>query len=169
MTIKQAGDSVAWYREPYVWMLIAIPATAVVMGVVLLRLAIVSYDGLVADDYYQRGKEINRVLARDQAAAGLALAADVVMEPDRNGLFLRLYARQGFAFPPRISLRLLHATRAGLDQELTVERLPDGRYFSLLKDLAPGRWHLQLETPVWRITGAVRSPGQPTTRLQPSR
>jgi hypothetical protein len=165
---KETAAPVAWYREPYVWMLIAIPATAVVMGAIILRFAIISYDGLVADDYYKRGKEINRVLERDQVAQRLGLAADVAIEPDGDRLFLKLSAQKGFTYPPRISLRFLHATRAGLDQELMVERLPDGRYFALLKRLVPGRWYVQLETPAWRVSGAVKLPEQHTTSLKPS-
>ena len=40
-----------WHKEPYVWMLLAIPGSAVAMGVVLLNLATSTYDGLVSDDY----------------------------------------------------------------------------------------------------------------------
>ena len=32
------------------------------MGVVMITLAIQSYSGLVVDDYYKKGKQINRVL-----------------------------------------------------------------------------------------------------------
>ena len=44
-----------WYQEGYVWLVIAIPGLAVVMGVVLITLASTSFDGLVADDYYKKG------------------------------------------------------------------------------------------------------------------
>ena len=64
-----------WKREPLVWMLIAIPLSAVIMGVVMITLAIQSYSGLVVDDYYKKGKQINRVLARDKFAYELGLAA----------------------------------------------------------------------------------------------
>ncbi len=56
------GERSVWYREPYVWLLIAIPACAVVAGFVTLALAIATDDGLVVDDYYWQGKQINRVL-----------------------------------------------------------------------------------------------------------
>ena len=46
-----------WQREPMVWMLIAIPASSVLVGMVMLWLAIASYDGLVVDDYHQQGKK----------------------------------------------------------------------------------------------------------------
>ena len=41
-------------------MVLAIPASAVVAGAVILVLANTTWDGLVADDYYQQGMQINR-------------------------------------------------------------------------------------------------------------
>ena len=64
-----------WYQEPLVWMLIAIPGSAVVMGAVMLTLATSTYDGLVADDYYKRGLQINRSIAREKHAASHGIAA----------------------------------------------------------------------------------------------
>ena len=58
-------------------MVLAIPAAAVVVGVVMLVLANVTWDGLVVDDYYRRGLEINRSLARDAEASRLGLRASV--------------------------------------------------------------------------------------------
>ena len=58
-----------WYREPFVWLVILFPASAVIGGMITISLAISSDDGLVVDDYYKRGLEINRTLERDKAAA----------------------------------------------------------------------------------------------------
>jgi hypothetical protein len=69
-----------WYRQPLVWLLVLIPSSAVVMGVFLISLAVLSNDGLVVDDYYRHGLEINRQLARDEAAAAYALAATLQLD-----------------------------------------------------------------------------------------
>ncbi len=81
MTISQSIPD-NWKREPLVWMLIAIPFSAVIMGVVMITLAIQSWSGLVVDDYYKKGKQINRVLARDKFAYELGLAAGFKIEND---------------------------------------------------------------------------------------
>ena len=73
-----------WYREPLVWMVLAIPATAVLGGVVMLVLANATWDGLVADDYYRRGMQINRSLARDAEAARLGLRAPAPLDRQRG-------------------------------------------------------------------------------------
>ena len=48
-----------WYREPIMWLVIAFPLTAVIVGFVSLALAIRSDDGMVEDDYYKQGMTIH--------------------------------------------------------------------------------------------------------------
>ena len=44
------ADSKPWYRQPWVWFLIALPMTAVVGGLVTMYIAATTSDGLVVDD-----------------------------------------------------------------------------------------------------------------------
>src|SRR5690606_9166506 len=106
---------VPWYRVGMVWLLLAFPLASVVGGCVMLALALGSDDGLVADDDYRRGMEINRELARDRAAAARGAQALVRLGPERHEAVLRLRLAQGQR-PPRLELRFLHATRAGFDR-----------------------------------------------------
>lgn len=148
-----------WYREPFVWLLISLPLAAVVGGFVTLALAIHSDDGLVVDDYYRKGREINRVLARDDAALRLELASDLEFDPERQLVRARLSGAPSLEAPARLHLRLLHATRGGFDRELDLERTADGSYHALLPSLPPGRWHVQLEAADWRLVGSLVFPG----------
>jgi hypothetical protein len=70
-------DTRPWYAEPWVWLIIAIPLTAVIVGMITIYLAVSTSDGLVVDDYYKRGKAINVDLARDRAAARYELRAQI--------------------------------------------------------------------------------------------
>ena len=79
-----------WYVQPWVWLLIAVPATAVIVGMVLLYFAITTNDGLVVDDYYTRGKAINLDLARDRAAQAHRLEARFDIDMARNRVTLML-------------------------------------------------------------------------------
>lgn len=148
-----------WHREPFVWLLIALPLAAVVGGFVTLALAIQSDDGLVVDDYYRKGREINRVLARDDAALRYGLASDLEFDAERRLVRARLSGDPSLARPARLHLRLFHATRGGFDRELDLDRTPDGSYHALLPPLAPGRWHVQLEAADWRLVGSAVFPG----------
>ena len=148
-----------WYRTPYVWMLIGIPSSAVVMGGFLLYFAITSYDGLVKDDYYKHGKQINLVIERDQAAAELGLYGKLRLEQTDGTVHLTLKSHKQTTLPDRLELAMLHATRAGFDREMTLQRTPNGDYFAILPALEPGRWHAQVGTPGWRLTGSLKLPG----------
>lgn len=157
-----------WYREPYVWMLISLPSAAVIAGMVTLWLAIVSDDGLVADDYYKRGKEINRVLTRDVTAAKMGLAAVTDFDYDLGKVTILFKKNSAKIRSDILRLRLLHATRAGFDQDLTLQRLPDGRYYALFNPMAPGRWHVQLESKDWRLIGELILPDSRRVSLLPN-
>jgi hypothetical protein len=148
-----------WHRHPLVWMLIAIPAVAVVAGFVTLWLAITSDDGLVEDDYYKRGKEINRVLERDRAAARYGLEATIVVDPASGAMTVQLLAPRLPQPPAQLEVAFLHATRSGFDQRLVLPRDSDGRYRGRVSPLAPGHWHLQLAAGDWRLIGVTEVPG----------
>lgn len=147
-----------WYRVPFVWMLIALPLTAVVGSFVSLALAIHSDDGLVEDDYYKRGMEINRQLDRDKAAAAHGLESTLDFDDAHHELQVRLNARQAMAWPDNITLKLMHATRAGLDKTVLLPRQADGSYRMPLPDFAPGHWNVQIAAQDWRLTGSLFVP-----------
>jgi len=156
--MSDSADKHAWYRQPIVWMLIAFPLAAVIGGITTLVLAIQSDDGLVADDYYRRGKEIHRVLARDEAARQHGLTANVKLADDLATIQAVLTGNAAFKQPAQVQLSLLNATRAGLDRVVVVQRAPQGRYFSPLPALPPGHWYVQLEADDWRLLGELRLP-----------
>jgi len=150
-----------WYREALVWLIITPPAAAVFAGIFTIYLAVTTHDGLVVDDYYQQGKAINQTLKRDEVARAQGLQGQVRLTPDAP-LELRL---RGNDMPPRLTLKLLHATRAAQDVELVLTRAQDGVYRAQLPALAPGRWHLQLEGGDWRLTGSTTLPQQTAVTL----
>jgi uncharacterized protein len=159
------GKPVRWYRVPFVWFLIAIPATSVVVGFTMLGFAISSFDGLVVDDYYKRGKAINEVLDRERQAAEYGLNAVVELD-DRAGLLhVAIGATNALDWPDSLQMRFHHATRAGHDRDLVLRRTPGGGYAAALPDLAPGRWYVDIETPTWRLPGIYFQPGDPTFRM----
>lgn len=160
-------ESRNWKQEPLVWLLIAIPASAVVMGVFMLVMAIQSYSGLVVDDYYKKGKQINRVLARDRLAWELGLAADLTLGDD-GSVELRFAPDVGYVPGERIELVLVHATRPGLDRSLVLDRVEGHLLVANLTLPGPGRWNLFLQTPDWRLAGSLRYPQQNRASLLPN-
>jgi len=148
-----------WYREPWPWILMSGPAAVIVAGAVTTWMAFATEDGLVADDYYKRGLAINAVLRREQAAAQRGIDAQVVRSAGRVRVLLRGVE------PPVLFLSLVHATRAGNDVRLRLERAPDGSYGAALPTLAPGHWRAVVDDPrgEWRVVkeGLRAARGEP--------
>jgi hypothetical protein len=152
-----------WYREPWPWFLISLPATAVIAGVTTVWIAATSADGLVVGDYYKAGLAINQTLARDDAAHALALAA--TLQREDGTLALTLTGRLQ-AYPAQLSLTLAHPTRQGLDQTLTFSHAGGGHYRTSLPVLQSGKWHAQLAdtASTWRLSGVLHTPfSEPVT------
>jgi hypothetical protein len=161
------SESRDWKREPLVWMIIAIPLSAVIMGVVMITLAIQSSSGLVVDDYYKKGKQINRVLARDKFAYELGLAAGFKIEAD-GSIEIRFAPEVQIIPGDKIVLELIHATMPGLDQKLIMQKLETHLLTGEISLPGKGRWNLYLQTADWRLTGSLRYPQQTTADLLPN-
>ena len=67
MKSSKRAPGAPWWRFGHVWLLVAGPATVVVAGVATMVIAMKVQDPVVAQDYYRRGIEINKQLARERA------------------------------------------------------------------------------------------------------
>lgn len=157
-----------WMNQPYVWMIILIPFTAIILGVAMLSLAISTDSGLVVDDYYKKGKEINRVLERDTRALSFGLGATVELDADLGLLRVRLASAEKLTPGDYPKIEFLHSTRSGMDQSIVLIPVNDGLFTAKFDSLAPGRWNVQISTAEWRIVGSLKQPGNNATQLRPS-
>jgi hypothetical protein len=142
-----------WYREPWPWLLIAPPAASIVLGLVMWTLAARTDDGLVVDDYYKQGLAINQILDRDARAAALGVRGVVAFDPGHTRVRLQLAV--GGEPPSRVTLRLVHPTRAGEDQTVLLAASQHGVLEGTLRPPAPGRWRVVIENSSagWRVSG----------------
>ncbi|WP_406622607.1 FixH family protein [Acidovorax sp. SDU_ACID1] len=62
-----------WWKYGHVWLVIAGPVIVVIAGFVTLWLAIRQPDPVLAEDYYQRGLEINKTLQHSEASMAPAI------------------------------------------------------------------------------------------------
>lgn len=148
-----------WYREPWPWILMAAPAAAVIAGGITLALAIGSFDGLVAEDYYKQGLAVNQQLARAQKARDLGVQGEIVIEA-REGGPVRIELQGEVAGNADVTLILSHPTRAGFDQRVNLTGAGSGAYVGRVGALAAGRWHVIVESAAggWRIRGELQVP-----------
>jgi len=161
------AETKRWYAEPWVWLLIALPLSAVIGGMITLYLAVTTSDGLVVDDYYNRGKAINMDLARDVAAAGHGLRARLDLDLVRRRVLLSLESRDDL-HPAQVRFSLLHPTRPGNDQVIMLQPAAGGGYAGALQPMHDGNWYVQLEADDWRLSGAMRTPRDSVVILTPA-
>lgn len=141
-----------WHSYPLVWMMIAIPFSAVIMGVVMIWLAVDTDDGLVADDYYKQGLEINRVISRDKKAAELGLSA--IIDFDNSARIIKIEFDKGSleVFPKSLQLHLQHATRENSDIITVLDHGIANQYIGHVKQsISEGIWYFEIADEDWKL------------------
>ena len=148
-------DILPWYKQAYVWLIILFPSLAVFGGIITIILAVNSEDGLVVDDYYKQGLEINRVLERDQQAQAYQLDADINIDPTLEEIAIKLTAMDGFNFPEQLSVKFLHATRSGFDRDIKLILSEAQTYRGNLAILTAGKWYVHIQQDEWRLIETI--------------
>ncbi|QBC45154.1 FixH family protein [Iodobacter fluviatilis] len=139
-----------WYKHRFVWLLILFPAVAVIGGINLFFQAVKSDDGLVSDDYYKEGQEINSQLDRDIKATKLGLSGQLMLGEDGKSIRIQLNK----AIAGDLVLKLMHPTRAGQDQTIILHKQAPQFYVGKLSSaLTQPRWQVELAdtNKQWRL------------------
>ena len=127
-------------------------------GIITIMLAIKSDDGLVVDDYYKQGLEINRKLERDQRAKELGLRVAIQYGKELSTVRVLLNANPDFQYPPSLQVSFLNASRNNLDRKLEFSRYVDNIYTASNPGLVKGKWHVQVEQEDWRVLEVLQVP-----------
>lgn len=148
-----------WTREPWPWILMGLPASAVVAGSVTLWLALQTNNSLVVDDYYKEGKAINQRIARDELAAHLGLSAGLTLADGRVSVRLTGGLVQ---LPAALGLRFVHLADARHDAVAIVHADGSGGLSGAVAAMAPGHYRIHIEPPEadWRLVSEVVDIGQ---------
>ena len=155
--MNDSGLPKPWYRETYVWLVIAFPLSAVLAGIVTIIIAVKSDDGLVVDDYYKHGKEINLTLKRDRKAELYKLNLDLQLNETNDETRAFLSAAEGFNFPAQLDISYLYASRSGFDQTFSATK-SNVAYSGKHRRLQKGKWHVLVEADDWRLLRVVHIP-----------
>lgn len=145
------------YRSPYFWLLLGPVMLSVVLGTTFLVASIISWDGVVVDNYYEDGKSIQMRQEEDIAASNMNLQALMLQQSDQ--LMLQLTGSLA-NYPQSLTLKVIHPTKSTFDQSLTLERTDGNRYIlnegSLTVD---SERQLQLQPnnteQMWRLHGTL--------------
>jgi hypothetical protein len=143
---SRADTRTARKRGPWPWLLAAGPAIVVVASLASAWLAVNRNDTVVADDYYKLGLTINRRLATSAPVAhdpGATIA--IAASGD-----IRVHLVDTVA-PAHLRLSLRRPGERGDANTLELVRSPGGDWSGTLRDMAPGRRIVTLQSEAWRL------------------
>jgi len=145
-----------WYRYGWVWFLIGIPGSAVVVGIAYLWVSITMADSLVADDYYREGRAINQRLEKDEEGVrrGITLKSKLLaINESQMRISVEFQAPPQEPRPQFLRIRMSHPTIDHLDITGTLMPAAGNVYETAVPTIAPGRWHVQVEDQqsIWRV------------------
>lgn len=156
----------SWRGEPMVWLLIALPLSAVLASAVTIWIANHNADTLVKEEYVKEGFAIRQASERDRLAADLGLSAKLNVLP--GGLSLDLTGHLN-PMPESLALTLAHPTDPNQDLVLSLQSVRDGQYTAQYADIPSGKRHLEL-APLdksWRLAGRWQGPLEGPMLLNP--
>ena len=149
--INENQHVLPWYKEYYVWFIIFFPMLAVIGGIITVIMAVQTNDGLVVDDYYKQGLEINRTLERDQTAMTYQLDAKIKIDDELEDVSIKITSAENYVLPTNINVKFLHSTRSGMDKEMILALTDEQDYRGKLERLALGKWYVHIEHNDWRL------------------
>jgi hypothetical protein len=154
-----------WWKEPMVWLIGGLPATAVVASFITYFIAAHDPDSLVKADYRKEGFAVVAAASdADKAAAALGLSARLIT---RNGQMELLLRGRLAARPKQLALNIVHPTQEKQDIHIILDHSHELSYIAPAPDTGSGKRILVLEPEdrAWRITGQWMAPFSGMTEL----
>lgn len=155
-----------WYKQFWPWFLMALPASSICVGGMILYFAITTENSMVSDDYYKEGKAINQSISKKRMAKQLNLVAGVQVDSESVTVkFKQALPRESTA----LKLDFFHATLEDKDFFVMLTRNAEGVYRGSLPASVDGKWRLTL-TPFdesWKIRQTVSFPVANEVILEP--
>lgn len=157
-----------WYRQVWPWMLIAIPFSSVMGGVLMIYLAVTHPADLVKDSYYQDGMGINKQIDKDQIPVELGIEADIRFDESLGDVIVDLRGVDESA----LVMELLHPTDKTRDMISKLSRVADGQlqYQGHFQPPLSGRWYVELRDAdnQWRMRGRLVFPVSGMLMMRPT-
>lgn len=127
-------------------------------GIITIWIATRDGTGLITDNYYQDGLEINRQLQQDQAAKVAEVYVTLTFSETEQQLGMTLAGN----IPPPQTLELMLTSPVDPARDATFEltHTGDNHYQSPLRKMPAGRFYLRLtpDNNNWRLKGEVILP-----------
>ncbi|PQJ54260.1 FixH family protein [Psychrosphaera saromensis] len=145
--------SESWYRNPWVWLVIALPMSAVIGGIATIIITNKHQPDMVVDDYYKKGKAINQELTLYDNAQKLGITLEVKVNEHR----IEVKSPTEFS---ALKVKVIHSTLADQDFDLVLTPNAIGTLSSSIETIMPGKWQIVV-MPMdnsWKVRKTVALP-----------
>lgn len=145
-----------WYKEPWAWLVFALPFTAVVAGIATYIIANDEPDALVVGDYYKKGKAINTELSKIKMAQKLGMKFQLKME--NNQLLIKPIGIEKVF--PLLNINFVHPTLANKDFYLALTPDGSGNFRHTFDNNVSGKWRVSVSSfeDTWKIQDTISLP-----------
>lgn len=145
-------DNDPWYKQFWLWFILAPLLVVFAAGFSMLYLAIATDDGVVVDNYYKDGKAIVVRHEEDDYARSLGLNAAM----KQQGLSFTIDLKGDLkVMPEQLLLHVIYPTSKAFDVDVVLSHQGLGRFSGKLPEAISGNWKLQLqpvaEGSLWRL------------------
>ncbi|WP_299262414.1 FixH family protein [uncultured Psychrosphaera sp.] len=145
--------SESWYRNPWVWLIIALPMSAVIGGIATIIITNKHQPDMVVDDYYKKGKAINQELTLYDNALKLGITLEVKVNEHR------IEVKSPMEFTA-LKVKMIHSTLAEQDFDLVLTPNAVSTLSSSIETIMPGKWKI-IVMPMdnsWKVRKTVALP-----------
>lgn len=156
-----------WYKNTMVWFAFSPAIIGVCVGLTLLTIGTITFDGTVHENYYKEGRAINQSFDQDRLAMAKNIKATLVFA----GQELQLELNGEFdQHPAELVVLMENPTRSKLDFAIPVKHLANGHYLGQLPKAVNYDWDVKIFGPEkdWRIYGRGYFPLSQPLELRPS-
>ncbi len=167
--MKHDNTAIApWYKQPWLWFILAPVIVSVISGSTFLYLSIISADGIVKDDYYKVAKGLQIDNRPSIQAAALNLSADLLIDDLTGDIGLTLSGKIADDLNS-LTLEIIHPIHQKYDQNMQLRRVPGTTHFTgnLQATLSSSKHFVVVIAPdnSWNLRAEVEPPYDPL-RLQ---
>ena len=164
-------DSAPWYKQVWLWLVLAPLIMVISASFFMIYLAISSDDGVVVDNFYKDGLAIKVRAQQDEYAAQRDIKAELKVENQMINLKLSGHLD---TLPSQLKLQIIFPTLASKDVNVTLTE-SGGIYTGAMPGGIEGRRQLQIqpigesnqESDYWRLHGETVFPLTQPVMLEP--
>lgn len=157
MTEADESTTRPWYKETWLWLVLAPLITVVIVSAILVTTAFNGADEVVKGKYHREGRMIYQDDSAETTARALHIQSDIDFDWQANMLIVQINREESIS---KLTLELLHPASALHDLVFNLRKRAPGMYVAALKKPPFERWSVRLvgrnqQDEVWRLEGKI--------------